>query len=219
MGWSIEGHPSGILQVRPGTAARSAGGSAGADNRVHPEPRPDGPTQTVGTRTPPGPETPTSGPGGSTSTAAALPPPARISIPSLSVDAPVLPEGVAADGQMAIPKRIDTIGWYKWGPAPGAGAGSIVMVGHVDSAIQGTGAFFTLRNIDPGALVTVTSANHRIHHYRVIAREEFPKTSVPLAAIFARTGRPRLTLATCGGSFNRATHSYTDNIVITALPM
>jgi hypothetical protein len=53
----------------------------------------------------------------------------------------------------------------------------------------------------------------------VIAREEFPKTTIPLAAIFAQAGAPRLVLATCGGQFDEQTKSYRDNIVVTATPM
>ncbi|HEX2905163.1 MAG TPA: class F sortase [Jatrophihabitans sp.] len=148
----------------------------------------------------------------------AYPAPVRLSIPTLRIDAPVIAEGVAPDGQMAIPDDIHTLGWYKWGPAPGAPAGSVVIVGHVDSAVAGTGTFFTLRTIADQAAVQVRTADGRTHTYRVLSRQEFRKTSVPLAAIFARTGTPRLTLVTCGGPFDRATRSYEDNIVVTAVP-
>ena len=119
---------------------------------------------------------------------------------------------------MEIPTDIHTIGWYQWGSAPGASAGSIVMVGHVDSAVQGLGAFFYLKTLTQGALITVTTADNKVWNYHVVAREEFPKTNVPLAAIFDQAGPPRLILATCGGAFDRSTKSYYDNIVITALP-
>ncbi len=54
--------------------------------------------------------------------------------------------------------------------------------------------------------------------YEVVGRRQYLKTRVPLGALFARTGAPRLTLITCGGSFDRATRSYLANVVVTAVP-
>lgn len=62
----------------------------------------------------------------------------------------------------------------------------------------------------------LASGQHRT--YRVIGREIFDKKNVPLGALFSRTGPERLTLITCGGSFNRSKRSYVDNIVVTAVP-
>jgi len=36
---------------------------------------------------------------------------------------------------------------------------------------------------------------------------------------FARSGPPRLRLITCGGSYDRATHHYRSNVVVTAVPI
>jgi sortase (surface protein transpeptidase) len=94
-----------------------------------------------------------------------------------------------------------------------------VLVGHVDSARQGEGAFFRLHTVSDGALVTVTGGNRHVYRYRVIGRQEYAKTAVPLAALFTRTGAPHLTLITCGGSFDSATRHYRDNVVVTAIPI
>ena len=93
-----------------------------------------------------------------------------------------------------------------------------MLAGHVDSARDGLGAFFTLRAIRAGATITVTLASGQHRTYRVIGREIFDKKNVPLGALFSRTGPERLTLITCGGSFNRSKRSYVDNIVVTAVP-
>lgn len=204
LGWHLAHQQPGGL--RPGTAAVLASVTPGAGS----------PSDSAGSSAAAGPLAPAAVT--PTPASAAASPPVWLSITALQIDAPVIAEGVSSDGQMAIPERIDTLGWYKWGPAPGAGAGSIVIVGHVDSAVDGLGAFFTLKNIPDGAAIAVTTADHRIHRYRVVARESFAKSNEPLAALFARTGAPRLTLITCGGTFNRATHSYDDNIVVTARP-
>jgi sortase (surface protein transpeptidase) len=94
--------------------------------------------------------------------------PIRLTIPSLRISAPVVPVGVDATGDMQILARISDVGWYRWGPAPSDGAGSIVLAGHVDSARDGLGAFFTLRAIRAGATITVTLASGQHRTYRVI---------------------------------------------------
>ncbi len=68
-------------------------------------------------------------------------------------------------------------------------------------------------------MITLITADHRAWRYRVVAREEFPKPSVPSAAVFARTGPLRLTLVTCGVAYDRQMKSYKDKVIITALPL
>jgi hypothetical protein len=63
----------------------------------------------------------------------------RLAVPALGVDAPVEPVGIRDDGQMALPDDVDRLGWYRFGPVPGA-EGSAVLAGHVDDAEQGLGA-------------------------------------------------------------------------------
>lgn len=145
--------------------------------------------------------------------------PTSLTIGSAGIAARVVAVGVDGRGGTVIPERVDTVGWYRFGPRPGAGAGSVVLVGHVDSAQQGEGAFFRLRSVRQGAVVSVSGTGGRLFRYRVVGRQEYPKTSVPLAALFSRTGAPRLTLITCGGSFDRSVRHYRDNIVVTAIPI
>ncbi len=144
--------------------------------------------------------------------------PARLLIPAIGVDAPVEAVGVDDRGEMAIPAQVDQIGWYRFGSAPGASTGSVVMSGHVDSAQQGLGAFHDLGGLRAGDAIVVADAAGRQLRYRVIGREAFDKATVPLADLFSRRGAARLTLITCGGGFNPAELSYLDNIVVTAVP-
>ena len=145
-------------------------------------------------------------------------PPTRLRIDALRLDAPVIPIGVDGGGDLAIPHEVGTVGWYSLGASPGSAAGSVVMAGHVDSAQQGVGAFHALWSATPGMTVTVYRDDAPSLTYRVVSRETFTKTALPLAALFSGSGSPRLTLITCGGPFNRATLSYEDNVVVTAVP-
>ena len=144
-------------------------------------------------------------------------PPVRLEIPAIGVAASVKPVGIDQDsGELEVPRSVDTVGWYRYGPDLGSAGGSVVIAGHVDSAEQGEGAFFRLRDLAEGAQLRVTGADGAVRTFTVRSREVFAKAAVPLDRLFARDGDLRVTLVTCGGSFDAATRHYRDNIVLTA---
>jgi sortase (surface protein transpeptidase) len=146
-----------------------------------------------------------------------VPAPARLVVPDLGVDAPVDPVGVAADGQMGIPPDVGHVGWYRFGPSPGA-PGHAVLAGHVDDREQGLGALVPLRAAAAGAEVRVTDTAGTTTRWRVMSRELIGKPDLPLDALFARAGAPRLVLITCGGPFLPERGSYRDAVVVVAEP-
>lgn len=146
-------------------------------------------------------------------------PPARIRLPSLGVDAPVIASGVDGHGEMEVPDDIREAGWYRFSPPPGSAVGSSVVAGHVDDRIQGRGAFYDLAGLAPGDPVVVTTRAGVELDYRVSDVRRIAKADLPVDEVFALDGPPRLTLVTCGGSFDRATRNYRDNTVVTAVPV
>ncbi|MEU8331079.1 class F sortase [Micromonospora sp. NPDC048839] len=152
-------------------------------------------------------------------TDAVIIPPVRLVIPEIDVTATVNAVGInERTNEFEVPPSVDQIGWYRYGPGLEATAGSVVVAGHVDSAKQGRGAFFRLRELDQNDTLTVTGSDGTARRYRVVAREEYAKTRIPLDRYFARDGRTRLTLITCGGPFDAKARKYRDNIVVTAVP-
>jgi LPXTG-site transpeptidase (sortase) family protein len=145
-------------------------------------------------------------------------PPVRVRLPALGVDAPVGPVGIDDRGRMAVPLDVATVGWYRFGPGPGAAAGSAVLSGHVDDREQGYGAFHRLGDLVPGDPVAVDLADGGVVTYRVEAVTRFPKADLPVGEVFARDGAPRLTLVTCGGPFDYEAHGYRENVVVVARP-
>jgi sortase (surface protein transpeptidase) len=145
-------------------------------------------------------------------------PPNRISIPALSVDAPVSAVGVADDGEVQVPDDVATVGWYQFGPTPGE-PGSSVLVGHVDDYRQGVGVLARIGDLNPGDTVEVTDGNGVVSAFTVVAREQWNKADTPLDRLFDRGGSARLVLLTCGGAFDDARLEYTDNIAVTAVPL
>lgn len=144
-------------------------------------------------------------------------PPDRVRIPALGVDAAITPVGVAQDGEVEVPEDVSTVGWYRFGPVPGA-AGSSVLVGHVDDYRQGVGVLARIGDLDPGDTIEIADADGGVRGFTVVAREQWNKTEVPLDRLFDRGGEPRLVLLTCGGAFDDSRLGYTDNIAVTAIP-
>lgn len=155
---------------------------------------------------------------------AALPPvreravPVKVTIPSLDLEVAIDPVAIAPDGQMEIPEEPDRAGWYRYGPAPGSPVGSVVLAGHVDTT-TGPGAFLELTRIVEGAEVVVQMADGSVTTYQVVGGENVAKSDLPVDEIFRRDGDPVLRLVTCSGDWSPRTGHYTDNLVVTAVPV
>lgn len=145
-------------------------------------------------------------------------PPARVRIPAIGVDAPIVALGVDRDGLMEIPENVDDVGWYRHGPGAG-GPGSSVLAAHIDSAGQGPGVFFRLGTLGRGDLIEVSDTEGNWQTFVVRAVETIPKDELALDRVFAREGDPVLTLITCGGGFSRSLGSYDSNVVVVAVPL
>jgi len=145
------------------------------------------------------------------------PRPVGLTIDAIGVRAAIVPVGVEVGSRnVQVPSDVHVVGWYQFGPPPGAG-GSAVLLGHVDSWTQGPGVFFRLRELEPADVIWVTFANGSESPFRVVARRSYPKSGLP-GQLFERDGPSVLALVTCGGSFDQATRSYSDNLVVFAVP-
>jgi sortase (surface protein transpeptidase) len=126
--------------------------------------------------------------------------------------------GVAPDGQVDLPDDGDVVGWYKFGPRPGDD-GSAVLVAHRDTLEAGPGVLFDLPLVGPGDRIQVGLADGTSLTFQVVARESIDKGRLPLNRLFARDGRARLTVVTCGGAYLPERGGYQENIVVTAVPV
>jgi hypothetical protein len=158
------------------------------------------------------------GPAAVSRSVALAPPPVRLRLPRLHVDAPVLPVSVGADGLLGVPDNPRQLGWWTESGRPGMPSGSVVIDGHVDSAALGPGALLRLGEARPGDEVVLMNASGGSTRYTVVARRSYAKTSLPLAEVFGQDVGPRLVLITCGGVFDQATGHYADNVVVYAVP-
>lgn len=145
--------------------------------------------------------------------------PVGLAVPALGIELPIDPVGVREDGQMEIPPLAERAGWYRFGAAPGD-PGTAVVAAHVDSvASAGLGPFARLRELVAGDTTQVTSADGTVRTYEVVDVTVLPKPTVTWTDVFTRGADERLVLVTCGGTFSRDTRSYSDNVIVTAVPV
>ncbi|MFI6035630.1 class F sortase [Streptomyces sp. NPDC051315] len=144
--------------------------------------------------------------------------PQRIDIPELGVQAPVVARGLDAQGAIDPPpyEQAGVVGWYAAGAKPGA-AGTALMVGHVDTETR-PAVFYELSTLEAGGTIRVVRSDGKVAEFtvdevEVVRRDRFDARQAygPRAS-----GRAELRLITCGGTFDRATNSYTANVIVSA---
>lgn len=158
------------------------------------------------------------GPGGS----CAYAPPAagHLVIPSLCVDAPMVPE-VFAGGELTIPSDVRKTAIWSDGAAPAAAQGTTLVAGHVNYIGQGDGALSRLAGIQPGALIEMADPDSgAISRWKVVGLSAVIKSRLPSQLFAGPLGDRRLYLVTCGGPVIHYSwgNSYRDNVVVEAVP-
>ncbi|MFD9391569.1 class F sortase [Streptomyces sp. NPDC060000] len=192
----------------PVTAARAGGTASGA---VRPGPAPGGEADQEGR------------PAGRRASASPAPPPrplprspaTTLRVPSLGIDAPVVPLRLGPDRHLGTPPldRPKLVGWYAGGPTPGE-RGTAVVVGHRDTK-TGPAVFAGLARVARGARIEARRADGRTAVYTVDRVRVFDKATFPDKEVYGPARRPELRVLTCGGLFRHAT-GYTSNVVVFA---
>jgi hypothetical protein len=144
-------------------------------------------------------------------------PPTQLVIAAVGLRMPIVPVGVAADGEMALPPSPATAGWYRYGAQPGDPEGATVIAGHLDEPWFGTGPLGRLRHVSPGDTVVV-QAGSSSRRYVVVDVQAVAKARLDLATIFRVDGPPSLHIVTCGGRFDPTLRRYDENVVVIARP-
>jgi LPXTG-site transpeptidase (sortase) family protein len=206
--------------TRPGASAPTAESVPEQATGTVPVPSPEGPDRSAPSTGPSGDPTRLTGARDATLGAGTRTPPAptRFQIARLDISMPVLPVGVAKDGQMALPGTPAEMGWYEYGPRPGDRAGATVLAAHLDMPGYGTGPAAELDELRRGDVITVRSGAS-VRRYRVAEVDRLRKESLDLMSLFSRDGPARLHVVTCGGRFDTETRRYDENVVVVATPV
>lgn len=140
--------------------------------------------------------------------------PVRIKIPSIKLDANIQQLGIANDGSMEVPKSLIDVGWYKWGPRPGA-KGSAVIDGHLNGPHYALGVFDQLQKLKRGDNVYIVDNNGKSILFVVRETRTFSPQS-DTNEVFNKTDGYHLNLITCEGVWNSDQHSYSERRVVFA---
>jgi hypothetical protein len=120
-------------------------------------------------------------------------------------------------GGLDLPKDARTVAWWSPGALPGDARGTVVLAAHV-SYNGRHGPFTRLDRWPAGAIISVRQADGVLRDFRVAGERRVVKSALDREDLFRTTGPPRLALITCGGTYDRATRNFSDNIIVYAVP-
>ncbi|WP_458249340.1 class F sortase [Streptomyces sp. MAI_2237] len=141
--------------------------------------------------------------------------PDRVRIPTIRVDAPVMPVGLDPDGWVGAPPPEDPnlAGWFTGAVSPGE-KGTAVVVGHVDNK-SGPAVFYGLGALKKGNRIEVARKDGKTAVFEIYGIEVFAKNNFPGDRVYGSKGEPELRVITCGGGFSKQ-HGYDGNVVVFA---
>jgi len=170
----------------------------------------------------------TAAPGGGATGECTLPvQPAHVVIGSLCVNGPIVTTAVTPEGALIIPADVHQIGmWDKGAAITGPDQqpltqGTTLLAGHVNAADQGSGAFYDLYKVQPGAVVYVADPAAGVTRWRVVGLDVVVKAALPKSVFAGPTGPRKLVLVTCGGPIMNIPgvgNTYRDNVIVSATP-
>ncbi|MFN2465145.1 MAG: class F sortase [Candidatus Dormibacteria bacterium] len=142
------------------------------------------------------------------------PPPGRLIISSIGVNAPVVGVGVDKDNNMAVTNESYNVGWYRLGTVPGE-PGDAVIDGHLDWYDTPHAVFYNLKKVSRGDDIEVQRLDGITKHFRVTSVRSVAYDA-SVAGLFADSGPPRLTLITCGGPWSQKLGQYLERVIVDA---
>lgn len=139
--------------------------------------------------------------------------PDRLVVPSIKLDAPLIPIEIKPNKVLSPPADTSEVGWWKRSAKPGATSGQTLLTGH--TVHTGGGVMNRLGDLRPGSLIQVETKAGTVDY---AATKIFVYTKAELAAhadeLFSQKRKDyRLVLVTCTGWTGS---DYTSNIIVFA---
>jgi sortase (surface protein transpeptidase) len=140
-----------------------------------------------------------------------------LAIAAVGISGIIQPVGVTKANAMAVPTNIHFAGWYAAGAKPGQ-PGLGIIDGHV-SGSYGDGLFKRLAQVKAGDTIEIEFGNHSVERFRVRTVTTVAQNKAA-AQLFARLPdvKSQLNLITCGGTYSPATHTFSDRVIVAAVP-
>ncbi len=139
--------------------------------------------------------------------------PKRLSIPKINVLSDVEEVGEDEKGNMDVPKKVENVGWYKFGFKAGQ-KGSVVLAGHLDDVNGDPAVFWDLNKLEAGDEIILTDEMGKEWTYVVTRNVTYPYDQFPLQEVFAKDDNAYLNLITCEGSFDQSSKNYSHRTVV-----
>lgn len=139
--------------------------------------------------------------------------PIKVSIPAVGIEGNIVLVGRTKTGKMAVPAKYEDVGWYKYGPLPGA-VGNAVLAGHLDNGKGKPAVFYNLRNIRIGDSIYVENSDGMKIKFTVKEVRLVDYTNPPLEDIFGNSSEEMLNLITCDGTWDPKTKNYDKRLVV-----
>lgn len=140
--------------------------------------------------------------------------PMRLKIPSIRVDAMIDQLGLMTNGDMQAPAGPKTVGWYRFGPRPGA-IGSAVVDGHYGIWENGERSVFDeLAKLKKGDEIYIEDDKGVVTTFVVRESRNFDPEANTTDVFKSNDGLAHLNLITCDGVWNTAAKSYDKRLVV-----
>lgn len=142
--------------------------------------------------------------------------PDQIIVPSIKVEAPLVPIELASDGVLTPPADTDVVGWWDGSAEPGSGEGQTVVTGHTVST--GGGVLNALPKVDVGAVIQVRDEG-KLVDYRATGVFKLTKEEVAAAknTLFGQGSQGgRLVIVSCT---DYKDGDYESNVIVWADPV
>lgn len=141
--------------------------------------------------------------------------PRLLTISKLGVSAAILPVG-AANNVLSAPASAWDVGWYDKSALPGSGAGTLLLDGHVNNALDSPGVFYNLANLARGDEIDIERGDGQKFTYEVRSVQDIPidKVDMTKALESSEPGKQGLTLITCGGLYDYRKKTFDHRVLV-----
>lgn len=141
--------------------------------------------------------------------------PIRLKIQRISTDAAIEYVGLTSDGAMDIPKGPVNVAWFNFGPRPGEN-GSAVIAGHYGWKNGIPAVFDNVHTLQKGDRIYIEDENGATITFVVRELRTFMETDDASIVFISSDEGAHLNLVTCKGTWNKASKSYSERLVVFA---
>lgn len=141
--------------------------------------------------------------------------PIKIIIPKIGVEAVIEYVELTTEGAMDKPKNQANVAWYELGPRPGE-IGSAVIAGHYGWKNKQASAFDELYKLRPGDKIYIVDDKGINISFTVSGNRRYSPNADATRIFFSDDEKSHLNLITCEGTWDKASESYSERLVIFA---